>query len=120
MRKKRLEEKQKKIEQQQQKIATPSPPKAKKPEKIKKPPPPPKPNLLKLHCSACGAIGHMKTNRSCPLYGKEVPPEESGGGDQPAADDPVDVVKTVGELCKKVGDKFAELSEKFLSRSVFS
>jgi hypothetical protein len=69
MRKKRLEEKQKRIEQQQQKIL-PSPPKANKPEKIKKPLPPPKSNLLKLHGMW---RGHMKTNRSCPLYGKEVP-----------------------------------------------
>lgn len=26
---------------------------------------------LKITCSAFGATGHMKTNRNCPLYGKE-------------------------------------------------
>lgn len=39
-----------------------------------KPPPPPKPSMLKVRCSACGAVGHMKTNRYCPLYGKAAPP----------------------------------------------
>lgn len=43
------------------------PPKANKPTK---PPPPPKPSLLKMKCSACGASGHMKTNKNCPLYHK--------------------------------------------------
>uniref|UniRef100_A0A1I7TBT1 Transcription initiation factor TFIID subunit 1 n=1 Tax=Caenorhabditis tropicalis TaxID=1561998 RepID=A0A1I7TBT1_9PELO len=32
---------------------------------------PPNPNLQKMRCSACHAYGHMKTNRNCPLYGKE-------------------------------------------------
>ncbi|KFD62438.1 hypothetical protein M514_10706, partial [Trichuris suis] len=41
-----------------------------KPTKSSKPPPPPKPSLLKMRCSACGAKGHMKTNKNCPLYGK--------------------------------------------------
>jgi transcription initiation factor TFIID subunit 1 len=39
---------------------------------------------LKITCSACGGIGHMKTNRNCPLYGKE---EDLA-------------TKTVGELCQ--------------------
>ncbi|CAF1124806.1 unnamed protein product [Didymodactylos carnosus] len=25
---------------------------------------------LKMKCGACGAVGHMRTNRECPLYGK--------------------------------------------------
>uniref|UniRef100_A0A8R1HHI9 Transcription initiation factor TFIID subunit 1 histone acetyltransferase domain-containing protein n=1 Tax=Caenorhabditis japonica TaxID=281687 RepID=A0A8R1HHI9_CAEJA len=40
---------------------------------------PPNPNLQKMRCSACHAYGHMKTNRNCPLYGKEplpAPPKE--------------------------------------------
>ncbi|KAF1769961.1 hypothetical protein GCK72_001778 [Caenorhabditis remanei] len=28
-------------------------------------------NLQKMRCSACHAYGHMKTNRNCPLYGKD-------------------------------------------------
>ena len=36
----------------------------------KKPPPPIKPHLAKMTCSACGGLGHMKTNKMCPLYGK--------------------------------------------------
>ncbi|EGT31438.1 hypothetical protein CAEBREN_07628 [Caenorhabditis brenneri] len=35
---------------------------------------PPNPNLQKMRCSACHAYGHMKTNRNCPLYGKEALP----------------------------------------------
>lgn len=30
-----------------------------------------KPNLLKMRCSACHGTGHMKTNKNCPLYGKD-------------------------------------------------
>ena len=58
---------------------------AEKKEKEKPPPPPPKPpKELKITCSACGEVGHMKTNRNCPLYGKE---EDLA-------------TKTVGELCQ--------------------
>ncbi|CAH2122121.1 Bromo domain-containing protein [Caenorhabditis elegans] len=40
-------------------------------EKKVKPIKPPNPNLQKMRCSACHAYGHMKTNRNCPLYGKD-------------------------------------------------
>ena len=48
----------------------------KKPLKEKRPlivkkPAPIKPSLLKMKCSACGQNGHMKTNKNCPLYGKD-------------------------------------------------
>ncbi|VDK24327.1 unnamed protein product, partial [Anisakis simplex] len=36
-----------------------------------KKPVPIKPNLLKMRCSACHGTGHMKTNKNCPLYGKD-------------------------------------------------
>uniref|UniRef100_A0A158Q7Y4 DUF3591 domain-containing protein n=1 Tax=Elaeophora elaphi TaxID=1147741 RepID=A0A158Q7Y4_9BILA len=47
-----------------------------------KKPPVIKPNLLKMRCSACHGTGHMKTNKNCPLYGK----------------DPAKAVKTVGDI----------------------
>lgn len=28
---------------------------------------------LKLKCGACGGVGHMRTNRACPLYGNDGP-----------------------------------------------
>ncbi|PRD20512.1 UNVERIFIED_CONTAM: Taf1 [Trichonephila clavipes] len=31
------------------------------------------PPLLKLKCGACGAIGHMRTNKTCPLYQAAAP-----------------------------------------------
>ncbi|CAK5086861.1 unnamed protein product [Meloidogyne enterolobii] len=82
------------LEQQQQLIST-SPNKIKKiVEKKEKPPPPPKPpKELKITCSACGGIGHMKTNRNCPLYGKE---EELAS-------------KTVGEICQPPVSRISDI-----------
>uniref|UniRef100_A0A1I8BD87 Bromo domain-containing protein n=1 Tax=Meloidogyne hapla TaxID=6305 RepID=A0A1I8BD87_MELHA len=89
------------VEQQQQQIISTSPNKfgLNKPKKIiekkeKLPPPPPKPSKeLKITCSACGAIGHMKTNRNCPLYGKE---EELAS-------------KTVGEICQPPVSRISDI-----------
>ncbi|XP_076446577.1 LOW QUALITY PROTEIN: transcription initiation factor TFIID subunit 1-like [Babylonia areolata] len=46
-------------------------------EKPSAPPPPKKPKkkketavLLKMKCGACGGIGHMRTNKECPMYNK--------------------------------------------------
>ncbi|CAK5089441.1 unnamed protein product [Meloidogyne enterolobii] len=79
---------------EQQLIST-SPNKLKKiVEKKEKPPPPPKPpKELKITCSACGGIGHMKTNRNCPLYGKE---EELAS-------------KTVGEICQPPVSRISDI-----------
>ncbi|KRX91385.1 Transcription initiation factor TFIID subunit 1 [Trichinella pseudospiralis] len=57
-------------------MTTPRP----KPEKPSKPPPPPKPSLLKMRCSACGAKGHMKTNKNCPLYNRNERVQQSSSG----------------------------------------
>lgn len=62
------------------------PPKAKP--AVVKPPKPIKESLLKMKCSACGGTGHMKTNKNCPLYGKDP-----GRSLNPLA------AKTVGEIC---------------------
>uniref|UniRef100_A0A914H2H9 Bromo domain-containing protein n=1 Tax=Globodera rostochiensis TaxID=31243 RepID=A0A914H2H9_GLORO len=86
--------------------ATPSPnkpgpkpkmksPMEKKQRKEKPPPPPPKQKDLKITCSACGAIGHMKTNRNCPLYGK----------DEDLAS------KTVGEICQPSTSKLSDVPD---------
>ncbi|TKR76020.1 hypothetical protein L596_017229 [Steinernema carpocapsae] len=45
------------------------------PKKRQAPPKLPKPinpNLAKMRCSACHGIGHMKTNKNCPLYGQSL------------------------------------------------
>uniref|UniRef100_A0A915LHE2 Zinc knuckle domain-containing protein n=1 Tax=Meloidogyne javanica TaxID=6303 RepID=A0A915LHE2_MELJA len=59
---------------------------------------------LKITCSACGGIGHMKTNRNCPLYGKE---EELAS-------------KTVGEICQDTTERMktmtAEIAHLILER----
>ncbi|KAF7637197.1 Bromo domain-containing protein [Meloidogyne graminicola] len=70
-----------------------------KPKKLEKkesnkPLPPPKPSKeLKITCSTCGGIGHMKTNRNCPLYGKE---EELAS-------------KTVGEVCQPPVSRISDI-----------
>ncbi|CAO4362636.1 unnamed protein product [Caenorhabditis nigoni] len=48
---------------------------------------PPNPNLQKMRCSACHAYGHMKTNRNCPLYGKDplTPLKEEDDGNSSSA-----------------------------------
>ncbi|XP_075228523.1 TATA-box binding protein associated factor 1 isoform X4 [Lycorma delicatula] len=43
----------------------PTPPRRRKPSKMK-------PDL-KLKCGACGNVGHMRTNKSCPLYQSSAP-----------------------------------------------
>ncbi|XP_039293213.1 transcription initiation factor TFIID subunit 1 [Nilaparvata lugens] len=45
---------------------TPTPPRRRKPSKMK-------PDL-KLKCGACGNVGHMRTNKACPLYQNSGPP----------------------------------------------
>ncbi|KAK0407741.1 hypothetical protein QR680_003562 [Steinernema hermaphroditum] len=50
----------------------------KKPAVEKKAPKPINPNPLKMRCSACHVTGHMKTNKNCPLYGKEKPATKAG------------------------------------------
>uniref|UniRef100_A0A914LK78 Zinc knuckle domain-containing protein n=1 Tax=Meloidogyne incognita TaxID=6306 RepID=A0A914LK78_MELIC len=49
--------------------------------------------LLGKFVSACGGIGHMKTNRNCPLYGKE---EELAS-------------KTVGEICQPPVSRISDI-----------
>lgn len=64
--KRRLQEKLRRIKRNEMKAkTTPSaePPKR----RIKEKP------LLKLKCGACGAVGHMRTNKDCPMYAKASP-----------------------------------------------
>uniref|UniRef100_A0A0N4ZF34 DUF3591 domain-containing protein n=1 Tax=Parastrongyloides trichosuri TaxID=131310 RepID=A0A0N4ZF34_PARTI len=49
-------------------------------------PPVIKESLLKMKCSACGALGHMKTNKLCNLYGQRE--------------------TKIGDLCKTIDDSF--------------
>ncbi|KAL5109890.1 Transcription initiation factor TFIID subunit 1 [Taenia crassiceps] len=42
----------------------------------------PSSNILKMRCGACGQTGHMRTNKECPMYGRNdaVAPPLPGGG----------------------------------------
>ncbi|CUT98613.1 transcription initiation factor TFIID subunit 1 [Echinococcus multilocularis] len=42
----------------------------------------PSSNILKMRCGACGQTGHMRTNKECPMYGRNdaVAPPPPGGG----------------------------------------
>ncbi|CAB3407273.1 unnamed protein product [Caenorhabditis bovis] len=44
-----------------------------------------KPSLIKMRCSACQGTGHMKTNRNCPLYGKEPLPTVGEEPEEPTS-----------------------------------
>nr|XP_046912926.1 transcription initiation factor TFIID subunit 1-like isoform X2 [Dermatophagoides farinae] len=45
---------------------------------------------LKLKCGACGSVGHMRTNRACPLYGNpEAGSITFGNGNDLSADDSI-------------------------------
>ncbi|KAK0416026.1 hypothetical protein QR680_012256 [Steinernema hermaphroditum] len=68
--KRRLQDQLRRIRRNQAKANDPNAAQ-KKPAVEKKPPKPINPNLLKMRCSACHGTGHMKTNKNCPLYGKE-------------------------------------------------
>ncbi|XP_055958756.1 transcription initiation factor TFIID subunit 1 isoform X2 [Patella vulgata] len=58
----RIQEQLRRIKRNQEKPQMPQPP----PKKKKK-----KENLsLKMKCGACGAMGHMRTNKECPMYNK--------------------------------------------------
>ncbi|CAI2299008.1 unnamed protein product [Caenorhabditis sp. 36 PRJEB53466] len=63
--KRRLQDQMRRAKKNEEKAAAKSTKTAVKKEK------PPNPNLQKMRCSACHAYGHMKTNRNCPLYGKD-------------------------------------------------
>ncbi|XP_067903598.1 transcription initiation factor TFIID subunit 1 isoform X3 [Heterodontus francisci] len=57
----RIQEQLRRLKRNQEKEKLKGPPE-KKPKKVKERPD------LKLKCGACGAIGHMRTNKFCPLY----------------------------------------------------
>ncbi|XP_078479356.1 transcription initiation factor TFIID subunit 1-like, partial [Lampetra planeri] len=57
----RIQEQLRRLKRNQERERTRAPPE-KKPKKVKERPD------LKLKCGACGAIGHMRTNKCCPLY----------------------------------------------------
>ncbi|KAI6202978.1 Transcription initiation factor TFIID subunit 1 [Aphelenchoides besseyi] len=87
--KRRLQDQLRRIKRNEQKQKLPGaatigrPPKKKN--AVPKKPAPIKESLLKMKCSACGGTGHMKTNKNCPLYGKD--PKKKGE-------------KTVADVCK--------------------
>ncbi|XP_077984278.1 transcription initiation factor TFIID subunit 1-like [Glandiceps talaboti] len=93
------------------------------------PPKPPKKKKfkpdLKLKCGACGAIGHMRTNKECPLYQKSTPSnpiqvamtEEQEELVEKTLRDDDDLVKTDGTkitLAKSVIDHAEYLKRKSL------
>ncbi|CAD5209353.1 unnamed protein product [Bursaphelenchus xylophilus] len=93
------------------------PPK-KKPEKEKKPVPI-KPSLQKMRCSACGGNGHMKTNKNCPLYGKDNKAEKTVGDLLNASSQSVDLEDlslASGELFELEGTRL-KVSTKFFKHA---
>uniref|UniRef100_A0ABM0M5Q9 Transcription initiation factor TFIID subunit 1-like n=1 Tax=Saccoglossus kowalevskii TaxID=10224 RepID=A0ABM0M5Q9_SACKO len=93
------------------------------------PPKPPKKKKfkpdLKLKCGACGEIGHMRTNKECPLYQKSTPSnpiqvamtEEQEEEQEKSLMDDDDLVKTEGTkitLAKSVIDHAEYLKRRSL------
>jgi transcription initiation factor TFIID subunit 1 len=86
---------------------------------------------LKMKCGACGSVGHMRTNKACPLYntsagaGGSPPPSRSGGGSSShppmnvamTQDEEEEIEKTLGfeddELVRVDGTK-VQLSSKVM------
>ncbi|VDO20453.1 unnamed protein product [Haemonchus placei] len=73
---------------------------------IEKKPIPIKPNLQKMRCSACHGTGHMKTNKNCPLYGKDSSKTPGKETDEPAS--------LTGELVAVEGTK-VKISRKVIN-----
>ncbi|KHJ84891.1 Bromodomain protein [Oesophagostomum dentatum] len=72
---------------------------------VEKKPVPIKPNLIKMRCSACHGTGHMKTNKNCPLYGKDpskTPLKDAGSGTSDGDDESTSLT---GELVAVEGTK---------------
>jgi transcription initiation factor TFIID subunit 1 len=72
--KRRLQDQLRRIKRNETKVNSNNQPQVGRPPKKKtdKKPVPIKPSLLKMKCSACGETGHMKTNKNCPMYGKNA------------------------------------------------
>lgn len=81
---------------------------------VEKKPIPIKPNLQKMRCSACHGTGHMKTNKNCPLYGKDplkTPGKDGGSGTSDGDDEPSSLT---GELVAVEGTK-VKISRKVIN-----
>uniref|UniRef100_A0A0K0CU91 DUF3591 domain-containing protein n=1 Tax=Angiostrongylus cantonensis TaxID=6313 RepID=A0A0K0CU91_ANGCA len=81
---------------------------------VEKKPVPIKPNLQKMRCSACHGTGHMKTNKNCPLYGKDplkTPTKDAGSGTSDGDEDPSSLT---GELVAVEGTK-VKISRKVIN-----
>ncbi|VDL65468.1 unnamed protein product [Nippostrongylus brasiliensis] len=81
---------------------------------VEKKPIPIKPNLQKMRCSACHGTGHMKTNKNCPLYGKDplkTPGKDAGSGTSDGDEEPASLT---GELVAVEGTK-VKISRKVIN-----
>ncbi|KAK6728026.1 hypothetical protein RB195_005591 [Necator americanus] len=81
---------------------------------VEKKPIPIKPNLQKMRCSACHGTGHMKTNKNCPLYGKDpskTPVKDAGSG---TSDGDEEAASLTGELVAVEGTK-VKISRKVIN-----
>ena len=67
-------------------------------------PKPIKESLQRMKCSACQGTGHMKTNKNCPLYGKQ-PPSEMKIGDILGAHKNDQQTNAPGELTEVEGTR---------------
>lgn len=68
-----------------------------------------------MKCGACGAVGHMKTNRMCPLFGKKPDNEDLLYGDMKDLKEEMKIDTTSGKIIisKKAFEKVIERKESF-------
>ncbi|CAG7727818.1 unnamed protein product [Allacma fusca] len=98
--KRRLQEQLRRIKRNQEKESTKKEPQRKKKIKLKP--------ELKMRCGACGQVGHMKTNKACPLYQKNnspVPPLNVALTEEQEEEIEREIIKDDVELVKIDGTK---------------
>ncbi|VDM58753.1 unnamed protein product [Angiostrongylus costaricensis] len=108
--KRRLQDQLRRIRRNEEKGKTGHPPQR----VVEKKPIPIKPNLQKMRCSACHGTGHMKTNKNCPLYGKDplkTATKDAGSGTSDGDEDPSSLT---GELVAVEGTK-VKISRKVIN-----
>ena len=109
--KRRIQEQLRRIKRNQEKESTKKEPQRKKKIKLKP--------ELKMKCGACGQVGHMKTNKACPLYQKNnspVPPLNVALTEEQEEEIEREIIKDDDELVKVDGTK-VQLSSKLLKHA---
>ncbi|CAH8845943.1 unnamed protein product [Trichobilharzia szidati] len=68
--------------------------------------------LIKMRCGACGQMGHMRTNKECPMYGR------GGGSTSASLQNDVGVRRTTTTSTTERGQLRSQTSLRNLSRSI--